>query len=435
MRIFISYRRTDSTVFLVPEVRRVLSDVVGAKNVFLDIDNIPLGVDFRDHLREQIATTDAVLAVIGTNWEPERLADRRDFVRIELLAAHELGKVIVPVIAGVRSMPAESQLPEEFRWLIWRNAYPIAAPPRHQEDLHRLADYFRELLTNAEGSGTTPTYEAPSPPPPLSPRHWADPIAGVELETTASPVVNQASSSPSSKSTGALGVVDPVLEDLKARIAAPGPDHRRSMSDEPRRSAGPAVFAESTVRPFERQDGVADEVALPAQVSDVDGVNRTTEGQRPPSRRGAVPPRKLWLASACTAPIFLISLFVALRTPSKPTDPQAAQKDLARLVASDSATAETFVGSFVPQLSAKHEGSTGEDGELPLEGIFDDHMRYRRGYNAFLVLGDRYGLNREFDYMTFAPQPFETMEEANDWCVSNGLKVPTDCFGKQLKQS
>jgi hypothetical protein len=195
------------------------------------------------------------------------------------------------------------------------------------------------------------------------------------------------------------------------------------------------VFAESTVRPFERQDGVADEIALPAQVSDVDGVNRTTEGQRPPSRRGAVPPRKLWLASACTAPIFLISLFVALRTPSKPTDPQAAQKDLARLVASDSATAETFVGSFVPQLSAKHEGSTGEDGELPLEGIFDDHMRYRRGYNAFLVLGDRYGLNREFDYMTFAPQPFETKEEANDWCVSNGLKVPTDCFGKQLKQS
>jgi hypothetical protein len=196
------------------------------------------------------------------------------------------------------------------------------------------------------------------------------------------------------------------------------------------------MVANFDLRSSERQDSIADEMTRLTQVSEVDGINRTTEGRSPQSRRKVGVPRKFWLASACAAPILLVSLFVALRTPPKQPDPEsAAREELARLVASDQATAETFVGFFLPQLSAKHERPTGEGGELPPTGILEDHNERRQAYNAFLVLGNRFGLNREFDYMTFAPQPFDTQAEANSWCASNGMIVPTECFGKQLKDS
>ncbi len=60
MKVFLSYRRADTSLYLVPDLRAALAGVLGAENVVLDIDNIPLGVDVRSHIRAEVDRADAV---------------------------------------------------------------------------------------------------------------------------------------------------------------------------------------------------------------------------------------------------------------------------------------------------------------------------------------------------------------------------------------
>ena len=66
-RIFISYRRDDAG-YVASMVRERLETEFGAGAVFMDIDNIPLGVDFRQHLSNAVATCDVLVALIGETW-------------------------------------------------------------------------------------------------------------------------------------------------------------------------------------------------------------------------------------------------------------------------------------------------------------------------------------------------------------------------------
>lgn len=65
--IFICYRRDDSG----PAAGRIydrLEAHSGRGRVFMDVDDIPLGVDWRDWLDQQVRGSDLVLAVIGRDW-------------------------------------------------------------------------------------------------------------------------------------------------------------------------------------------------------------------------------------------------------------------------------------------------------------------------------------------------------------------------------
>ena len=55
MKIFISYRRADST-YLVGRIKDRLIAMFGDQTVFRDLDDIPAGVDFRTILEEDITT-------------------------------------------------------------------------------------------------------------------------------------------------------------------------------------------------------------------------------------------------------------------------------------------------------------------------------------------------------------------------------------------
>ena len=90
-KIFISYRRQDS-IGVTGRIYDRLRAHFGDGAVFMDIDNIPFGVNFRKHIDSAVGHCDVVLAVIGTKWAEEtdahrRLDDPRDFVRIELESA------------------------------------------------------------------------------------------------------------------------------------------------------------------------------------------------------------------------------------------------------------------------------------------------------------------------------------------------------------
>lgn len=66
-KIFISYRRDDSQ-YVTDSIHTEMCQHFGAENVFLDVESIPFGVNFRDYLAEQVANNDAVLVVIGHDW-------------------------------------------------------------------------------------------------------------------------------------------------------------------------------------------------------------------------------------------------------------------------------------------------------------------------------------------------------------------------------
>ena len=87
-KILISYRREDSA-HVTGRIYDRLSQQFGRTAVFKDVDNIPLGIDFRTYLDQQIAKCDVFLAIIGRHWmKPQgqkgrsRLADPADFVRL-----------------------------------------------------------------------------------------------------------------------------------------------------------------------------------------------------------------------------------------------------------------------------------------------------------------------------------------------------------------
>jgi hypothetical protein len=125
--IAISYRREDS----LPIAGRLydrLQAKFGKKNVFMDFDSIPPGMDFREQIRQMIERSNVVIAVIGPHWlggQPDgsrRIDNSADFVRLEIAYALERGIPIIPVLVNNTPMPPPEKLPQEIEGLAFRNA-------------------------------------------------------------------------------------------------------------------------------------------------------------------------------------------------------------------------------------------------------------------------------------------------------------------------
>lgn len=149
-KIFINYRRGDDPGYTGRLFDR-LQDVFQADQLFLDVDNIPPGVDFVRVLNERVADSDIVLAVIGKNWidardrsGARRLDDPDDFVRIELTSALGQDKRVIPVLVGGAQMPRPEDLPEALQPLARRNAVRLT----HE----RFRSDVQGLITALQGS-------------------------------------------------------------------------------------------------------------------------------------------------------------------------------------------------------------------------------------------------------------------------------------------
>lgn len=161
--IFISYRR-DDTGYVARMLAEKLGAEFGAASVFMDIDNIPFGVDFRDHIARAVGRSDVVLALIGDDWlgatKPDgarRLDDPADFVRIEIAHALQQGIPVVPVLAGTARMPRDTDLPPEIAALAFRNAAELRAGrdlTAHVETLIRGLHSFTRPSGNSESRST-----------------------------------------------------------------------------------------------------------------------------------------------------------------------------------------------------------------------------------------------------------------------------------------
>jgi hypothetical protein len=101
-KIIISYRRLDS-LDIAMRIRDVMATHFGESSVFTDIDSIPLGVDFLDHINSVLSTCDALIAIVGPRWidagkgPGQGLHLDTDFVRIEVEAALKTSSVLTAV--------------------------------------------------------------------------------------------------------------------------------------------------------------------------------------------------------------------------------------------------------------------------------------------------------------------------------------------------
>lgn len=130
--VFINYRR-DQTA---GEARALYNDLVkllGADRVFMDVDNIALGRDFREVLRQRLDDCEVMLTLVGRGWADARdAAGRRrleqsdDFVRLEIATALQRNVTVTPVLLQDARMPGADTLPEDLKPLAYRNGFEIA---------------------------------------------------------------------------------------------------------------------------------------------------------------------------------------------------------------------------------------------------------------------------------------------------------------------
>ena len=154
-RIFISYRRADcqsQANGLYDGLKHRLTE----SRIFMDIDSIPPGADFEEHIRGEIEQCHVVLVLIGDEWldprpgtEVRRIDEANDFVRLEIessLAAEHVR--VVPLLVEGARMPSPEELPESIRRLARLNAFELS-DQRWSSDVERLTQQLRQIPSTA----------------------------------------------------------------------------------------------------------------------------------------------------------------------------------------------------------------------------------------------------------------------------------------------
>jgi hypothetical protein len=119
-RIFISYRRSDSAA-IVGHIYERLAARYKTESVFRDINKMPLGKNFYDHIKEELSGCDVVLVVIGPQWlaidaqGQSRIQQSDDPVRLEVEAALQSGATVIPVMVEDAAIPKSTDLPESLK--------------------------------------------------------------------------------------------------------------------------------------------------------------------------------------------------------------------------------------------------------------------------------------------------------------------------------
>ena len=142
-KIVISYRRADDDA-IVGRIRDKLAGHYGADSVFMDIDNIPFGVDFRKHIDDVLQEGEVVVAVMGPHWigpvagGKARIHDAGDPVRIEIETTLKRGIPVVPVLVNGAEMPKPADLPDVIRDLAFHNAAEVDSGRDFHQHMDRL---------------------------------------------------------------------------------------------------------------------------------------------------------------------------------------------------------------------------------------------------------------------------------------------------------
>jgi hypothetical protein len=150
-KIVISYRRADTDA-IAGRIRDKLANYFGESSIFMDIDSIAFGVDFRREILKALSNTDLLVVVIGHKWAGagrglhRKIMDETDPVRVEVEAALQRNVPIVPVLVQGSKIPKESELPASLRELCYKNAATVDAGRDFHQHMERLIRSFERIL-------------------------------------------------------------------------------------------------------------------------------------------------------------------------------------------------------------------------------------------------------------------------------------------------
>jgi hypothetical protein len=149
--IFISFRRDDSPAWAA-RLFDGLSSHFLQNQIFMDVDSIDPGVDFVEGIESSVAACDVLIAVIGKRWlissdeeGRRRLDNPDDFLRLEIATALKLNIRVIPVLVDGASMPRSSEVPDDLKLLLRRNAVEVSHN-RFNTDLGRLIAALERVL-------------------------------------------------------------------------------------------------------------------------------------------------------------------------------------------------------------------------------------------------------------------------------------------------
>ncbi len=121
----------------------------------MDVDTIPLGVNFAKVLREEVAKCDVLLAVIGDDWlnardenGSRRLDNPNDFVRIEIATALQRDIPVIPILVDNAQIPHSDELPGDLAELSRRNGLEVHHAS-FGRDVSKLIHDLKSLLGDA----------------------------------------------------------------------------------------------------------------------------------------------------------------------------------------------------------------------------------------------------------------------------------------------
>jgi hypothetical protein len=186
-KIVISYRRSDSTA-IAGRIFDRLTACYGKESVFLDVENIPFGIDFRKSIEAALLRTDVLLVVVGPQWigpepgGPTRIDQANDPVRVEVEIALAQAMLVIPLLVDGAKMPTSAELPESLRDFAFLNAAEVAAGRDFHGHMERLI-YAIDQAFAVKTADVNPAAALVNPPAPTSaPNQLAGPL--VSLGTT-----------------------------------------------------------------------------------------------------------------------------------------------------------------------------------------------------------------------------------------------------------
>jgi hypothetical protein len=149
MSVFISYRRDDSG-YVTDRIYEYLVAECDHDAVFRDLESIPLGTSFRQHILNALAKCKVMLVVIGPQWLTitdehgnRRLDNPSDLVRTEIETALNRGIPVVPVLIGGMHVPKTDALPAGISLISDQQSIVIRRGKDFVRDMDCLIEYLR----------------------------------------------------------------------------------------------------------------------------------------------------------------------------------------------------------------------------------------------------------------------------------------------------
>ena len=122
-----------------------LAQRFGNDAVFMDVAAIPFAVSFPDYIRESIANSKVLIALIGAQWL-KKIHQADDPVRMEIETAISSHISVLPVLIGDTPMPNADDLPASISTIASQNAMTIGVSRDFDTHMQSLLPRIESIL-------------------------------------------------------------------------------------------------------------------------------------------------------------------------------------------------------------------------------------------------------------------------------------------------